>query len=154
MSWVPWRARLEPSAIKDRGMRMARSIACGHVPVCQLSGGARWQTHLHAHRLRKRPAAENCHQTHHHVAVPVNRRHSPRSCPHASWMASAASVPSLMAGGALPKHRCRRPQQRQCPWSRLEGCSGRSRTFKNHTVILRVRPPYQFTTVYSLNRCF
>ena len=59
-----------------------------------------------------------------------------------SWTASAASVPSLMAGGALPKHRCRRPQQRQCPWSRLEGCSGRSRTFKNHTVILRVRPAY------------
>ena len=56
-----------------------------------------------------------------------------------SWTAIAASAPSLMAGGALPKHRCRRPQQRQCPWSRLEGCSGRSRTFKNHTVILRVR---------------
>ena len=60
--------------------------------------------------------------------------------------AIAATAPSLMAGGALPKHRCRRPQQRQCPWSHLEGCSGRSRTFKNHTVILtlilRVRPAY------------
>ena len=55
-----------------------------------------------------------------------------------SWTAIAASAPSLMAGGALPKHRCRRPQQRQCPWSRLKGCSGRSRTFKNHTVILLI----------------
>ena len=61
-------------------MRMARSKACGHVPVCQLSGGARWQTHLprsspaqKASRRELPPDASPC------GGLPVHRRHSPHA---------------------------------------------------------------------------